>query len=434
MHPRRATYIVGWVRASIRGAAACVTLVAGIAACGAPAGSAQVPAARLVSLPRSSLIADSPSAGEWTAIAGLGPASLVMDGAFGYWCDRSSCRYDPSLQRWAPHQAVTVAVGSSGGAPVFAAASQLGGARLRLVLGSCARQSCRTVGGGEFTAPGYRRSTVTAPGTAPSPQTSVFAASASGHGFAVIIGDVLASSTILYAVDCASLACHHPSAYRLASVPVTPETVPGQAPVAIAATSGGGFAAAVHTDSTAGFGMTSVYECASARCAAPVVHRLGVPDTGIVALAQTPAGQTLIGYDVAHTSTAGRAGIGTTVEIASCACASAAASFRTLGQIPSRVPVVAGDPVAPAIALTGGRLLVVSSDAAGRHVVVSSCAVLACARTLTSKVVASVRHPLVELGIAGQDGRPRLLWGTRGHGGTDTWQYSLFTCDNVSCR
>jgi hypothetical protein len=397
------------------------------------------PASRstLAMLPRSSS-ATSPPSGYYRTMAAEGSATLVADGVFGYWCDGSSCRYSPPLERWSlghwsGGQPLEVAAGVlPGGLPVFAALTQLGGTRLRLSLGSCTRQACRTVGGGVFSAPGWRPSNLGPAGLI----THVYAASASGNGtrFAVVFGDDHAgNSSTLYVAGCDSARCAHPAAIRLGTTPFV-DVYPGHSPVAVDTTPQGGLAVAVQDYSPTSDGPISVYECARLPCASVTRHEIPVPDTGNVALAVTPGGETLLAYETWNRYGGASQGVPTHVVVLGCdSCASPGASFRTIGTLPVLNPDVEGFPV-PAIAVSSRYAMAVQSDKTGRQVLLTSCALTSCGTSTATVTLAKTAIPLGFLGLSIAGPSPRVLWATHpAHANYSQWQYMLYTCATPRC-
>ncbi len=67
----------------------------------------------------------------------------------------------------------------------------------------------------------------------------------------------------------------------------------------------------------------------------------------------------------------------------------------------------------PAIAFAGRDLMVVSEDASGRAVTLTTCVAASCGDTTSARQVASPGNPIVALGIGVPAGNLRILWSTQ---------------------
>jgi hypothetical protein len=68
---------------------------------------------------------------------------------------------------------------------------------------------------------------------------------------------------------------------------------------------------------------------------------------------------------------------------------------------------------APAIVFAGRDLMIVSEDASGRAVTLTTCVATSCGRTTQARPVASPGNPIVALGIGVPAGNLRIFWSTQ---------------------
>ena len=330
-------------------------------------------------------------------VLSAGNGALLEGQGNAYWCTTSSCGDGPSLAAWTSGEFGSAAGGAlPNGMPVLAGLTEIQGDILRLSLLSCRRQACTAVGGGAFTAPGF---------TPSGGLNSVYVASASNAGFAVVFGDYdAAGAESLYVVVCDPGACRHPNATRLAG----PSQGAGDSDAAVAAAPHGGFAVAVPD-----LDGIKVYECVAAPCHARAQQVPANAATGTVAISVTSSGQTLLAYDTSDAVGGSRVVL---------EGAAPGGSFSQLAAV--RAPVAAvnpgnvvgaqeSGPPTPAIEFSGRDLMAVSEDSSGHAVMLTTCAVVSCGTTIKVSKVADVGHPIVDLGIGVPAGTLRILWATQ---------------------
>jgi hypothetical protein len=340
---------------------------------------------------------DTNDAPEFETMLSAGDATLMVGHGTAYWCTTSACADGPSLAAWTSSPFVSVAGGVlPDGEPVLAGLTEVHGNVLRLNLLSCTRRACTVTGGGVFTAPDFNPD---------GGLNDVYAASESSAGFAVAFGDDVSGAESLYVVVCDSARCDHPSATRLAGAFESVRAEPGVSNVAVAAAQHGGFSAAAPDPQD---DQIDVYECAAAPCRTVTRQQVSAQVTGPVAITVT-SGQTLLAYDTSALA-------GSQVVLASAAPGQSFSQLATVNApvaaISSDDPSSAAPAPAPAIIFGGSDLMVVSEDASGHTVTLTTCSDASCG---TAEVipVASVGHLIVDLGIGVPAGNLRILWATQ---------------------
>jgi hypothetical protein len=342
------------------------------------------------------------------AMLSFGAGTLLVDGGKSYWCTTSSCAGGPSLAAWTGSLFYSVAGGVlPDGRPVLAGLTQVRGDTLRLSLLRCSRRTCTAAGGGAFTAPGFNPATLL---------NTVYAASTNGGGLAVAFGNGTGPREALYVVVCDPVRCQHPRATRLRGVFNGFALGPGVSNIAVAAAPDGEFAAAMPDPQQ---NAIDVYECAEAPCTAVARQQIAVPaggPTAIIAATVASSGQTLLAYDSGY-DLGDLAGGSQQVVLAS---AAPGGSFSRLATVSAPVTPVNPDNIpdakpapAPAIVFAGRDLMVVSEDASGHAVTLTTCVATSCGHTTEVRQVASPGNPIVALGIGVPAGNLRIFWSTQ---------------------
>lgn len=341
------------------------------------------------------------------AMLSAGDGTLLVDGEKTYWCTPSSCAGGPSLAAWTGSLFSSVAGGVlPDGRPALAGLTQVRGDTLRLSLLGCSRRTCTAAGGGAFTAPGFNPATLL---------NTVYAASTNGRGLAVAFGNGAGPREALYVAVCDSVRCQHPRATRLRGVFNGFALGPGVSNIAVAAAPDGGFAAAMPDPQQ---NSIDIYECQEAPCRAVARQQIAVPaggPTAIIAITVASSGQTLLAYDSGYDL--GDLAGGSQVVLAG---AAPGGSFSRLATVNAPVASVNPDNFpdakpapAPAIVFAGRDLMVVSEDASGHALTLTTCVATSCGHTTEVRQVASPGNPIVALGIGVPAGNLRIFWSTQ---------------------